>query len=59
MPWIQTISYEDATGKLKALNDRVKGPDKNVDNIMMKAASFFFSVCIFFRDFRFFDFNTI
>ncbi|MDE0783644.1 MAG: peroxidase-related enzyme, partial [Planktomarina sp.] len=35
MPWIKTISYEDATGKLKALYDRVKGPDNNVDNIMM------------------------
>ena len=35
MPWIKTISYEDATGKLKALYDRVKGPHNNVDNIMM------------------------
>lgn len=35
MPWIETVSYEDATGKLKKLYDRVKGPDNNVDNIMM------------------------
>jgi|TARA_R110002096_G_scaffold416576_2_gene619317 uncharacterized peroxidase-related enzyme len=35
MTWITTIPYEDATGKLKKLYDRVKGPDNNVDNIMM------------------------
>ena len=35
MPWIDTIEYEDADGKLKMLYDRVKGPDNNVDNIMM------------------------
>ena len=35
MPWIETIAYEDADKKLKALYDRVKGPDNNVDNIMM------------------------
>lgn len=35
MTWITTIPYEDATGKLKKLYDRVKGPDDNVDNIMM------------------------
>lgn len=35
MSWIKTISYEDAQGKLKKLYDRVKGPDNNVDNIMM------------------------
>jgi uncharacterized peroxidase-related enzyme len=33
--WINTIAYEDATGRLKQLYDRVKGPDNNVDNIMM------------------------
>ena len=27
MAWIDTISYEDATGKLKQLYDRVKGPE--------------------------------
>ncbi|MGJ8530157.1 carboxymuconolactone decarboxylase family protein [Maritalea sp.] len=35
MPWIDTVAYEDADGKLKRLYDRVKGPDNNVDNIMM------------------------
>jgi len=35
MAWIETVEYEDATGKLKRLYDRVKGPDNNVDNIMM------------------------
>lgn len=35
MPWIKTISYEDSVGKLRKLYDRVKGPDNNVDNIMM------------------------
>lgn len=35
MPWIETVPYKDATGKLKMLYDRVKGPDDNVDNIMM------------------------
>lgn len=35
MSWIKTIAYADATGKLKRLYDRVKGPDDNVDNIMM------------------------
>ena len=35
MTWITTISYEDAEGALKRLYDRIKGPDNNVDNIMM------------------------
>ena len=35
MAWLETISYKDATGRLKKLYDRVKGPDDNVDNIMM------------------------
>ena len=35
MPWINTISYDDASGKLRRLYDRVKGPDNNIDNIMM------------------------
>lgn len=35
MPFIKTIPYEAATGKLRRLYDRVKGPDNNVDNIMM------------------------
>ena len=35
MTWIKTISYNDADDKLKQLYDRVKGPDNNVDNIML------------------------
>ena len=35
MSWINTIAYEKADAKLKALYDRVKGPNNNVDNIMM------------------------
>ena len=35
MTWITTIAYEGAEGALKRLYDRIKGPDNNVDNIMM------------------------
>lgn len=35
MTWIKTIPYGDADGKLKQLYDRIKGPDNNVDNIML------------------------
>ena len=35
MSWIDTIAYDKADAKLKALYDRVKGPNNNVDNIMM------------------------
>ena len=35
MTWIATISYEDAEGALRKLYDRIKGPDDNVDNIML------------------------
>ena len=35
MAWIKTKSYQESTGKLRTLYDRVKGPNKNVDNIMM------------------------
>ena len=35
MSWIDTIAYEKADAKLKALYDRVKGPNNNGDNIMM------------------------
>lgn len=35
MAWIKTIPYKSATGRLLALYDRIKGPDDNVDNIMM------------------------
>ncbi len=35
MPWIDTVPYDQSTGKLRQLYDRVKGPGDNVDNIMM------------------------
>ncbi len=35
MSWIQTVAYSDATGRLRKLYDRVKGPENNIDNIMM------------------------
>lgn len=35
MTWITTISYDAAEGALKKLYDRIKGPDNNVDNIML------------------------
>ncbi len=35
MTWITTIAYKDATGALRRLYERIKGPDDNVDNIMM------------------------
>lgn len=33
--WIAHIPYDEADGRLKSLYDRVKGPDNNVDNIML------------------------
>ena len=33
--WIKHIPYIRASGRLKELYDRVKGPDDNVDNIML------------------------
>jgi uncharacterized peroxidase-related enzyme len=35
MTWIRTISYDDATGALKELYERIKGPGNNIDNIML------------------------
>ncbi len=35
MTWINTISYEDSEGDLRMLYDRIKGPNNNVDNIML------------------------
>lgn len=34
MSWIKEISYEQATGPLKKLYDRVKGPNNNIDNVL-------------------------
>ncbi len=33
--WIETVPYDEATGRLKKLYDRIKDPSGNVDNIMM------------------------
>ena len=35
MTWIRTVPYTEAAGRLKDLYDRIKGPDENVDNIMI------------------------
>ncbi|MBX2870669.1 MAG: hypothetical protein KTR30_01175 [Saprospiraceae bacterium] len=35
MSWIKEIPYEQAVGSLKKLYKRVKGPDDNIDNILM------------------------
>jgi len=35
MTWITTIPYRAATGRLRRLYDRIKGPDDVIDNIMM------------------------
>ena len=35
MTWISIVPYEDASGSLRRLYDRIKGPDNNVDNIML------------------------
>lgn len=34
MSWIEIINYEQATGALKKLYDRISGPQKNIDNIL-------------------------
>lgn len=33
--WITHVPYQEATGRLKTLYERIKGPDDNVDNIML------------------------
>ena len=35
MSWISTIPFDNATGYLRKLYDRIKGPNNNIDNIMM------------------------
>jgi len=35
MSWIDTIGYDESDGELRQLYDRIKGPDNNVDNIML------------------------
>ena len=34
MSWIKEISYINATGQLKKLYERIKGPDNNIDNVL-------------------------
>ncbi len=35
MSWIRTVTYDESSGRLRDLYDRLKGPNDNVDNIMM------------------------
>ena len=35
MPWIETIAYTQASGRLRQLYERIKGPGDVVDDIMM------------------------
>ncbi|WP_298843270.1 carboxymuconolactone decarboxylase family protein [uncultured Roseobacter sp.] len=35
MTWITTVPFEAATGRLRQLYERIRGPGDNVDNIMM------------------------
>ena len=35
MTWIETISFDAAKGRLKTIYERIKGPDNNIDNILM------------------------
>ena len=35
MSWIKTIKYECAGSRLKKIYDRVKGPNNNVDNVLL------------------------
>lgn len=34
MTWIRVIGYEESSGHLRQLYDRVKGPQNNIDNVM-------------------------
>lgn len=35
MAWIETIAFEDATGKLRATYDRIAGRKESIDNILI------------------------
>ena len=35
MSWIKTINYEEAKSALKKIYDRVKGPNDNIDNVLL------------------------
>jgi len=34
MTWIDTVPFEESTGRLRTLYERIKGPDGQLDNIM-------------------------
>ncbi len=34
MSWIKEISYDNATGQLRKIYDRVKGPNNSIDNVL-------------------------
>ena len=34
MSWIKEIDYDQSTGSLRKIYDRVKGPDNNIDNVL-------------------------
>ena len=34
MSWIKEIPYEKASGQLKKIYDRVKGPNNTIDNVL-------------------------
>jgi len=35
MSWIKTINYREANSKLKRIYDKVKGPNNNIDNVLL------------------------
>lgn len=35
MSWIKTIPYQDAEKKLKSIYNKVKGPNNNIDNVLL------------------------
>ena len=35
MAWIKTIGYNEADDDLKRVYDRVKGPENNIDNVLL------------------------
>ena len=35
MSWIKTISYKEAGSRLKRIYDKVKGPNDNIDNVLL------------------------
>ena len=34
MSWIKVIPFEEATGKLKAIYKKIKGPNNQIDNVL-------------------------